>query len=56
MYPGTKYGGENLLTIHEISGKSQRFFEDKVFWPEISALGIFLNVENERMYPPKYRA
>ena len=26
------------------------------FWPEISALGVFLNFDNERMYPPKYRS
>ena len=25
-----------------------------LFWPEISALGVFLNFDNERMYPPKY--
>ena len=25
-----------------------------LFWPEISALGVFLNFDNERMRPPKY--
>ena len=25
-----------------------------LFWPEISALGVFLNFDNEHMYPPKY--
>ena len=24
-----------------------------LFWPEISALGVFLNFDNERMRPPK---
>ena len=24
------------------------------FWPEISALGVFFNFDNERMRPPKY--
>ena len=37
------------------SGKSQRFLKIRVlFWPEISALGVFLNFDNERMHPPKY--
>ena len=30
------------------------FFHWVLFWPEISALGVFLNFDNERMYPPKY--
>ena len=31
------------------------FFKIRLlFWPEISALGAFLNFENERVYPPKY--
>ena len=35
------------------TGKSQRFFLNKgAFWPEISALGVFLNFDNERMPPP----
>ena len=25
-----------------------------LFWPEISALGVFSNFDNERMHPPKY--
>ena len=25
-----------------------------LFWPEISALGVFFNFDNERMHPPKY--
>ena len=25
-----------------------------IFWPEIGTLGVFLNFDNERMYPPKY--
>ena len=25
-----------------------------LFWPEISALGVFLNFDNKRMRPPKY--
>ena len=25
-----------------------------LYWPEISALGVFLNFDNERMRPPKY--
>ena len=25
-----------------------------LFWPEISALGVFFNFDNERMSPPKY--
>ena len=25
-----------------------------LFWPEISALGVFFNFDNERMRPPKY--
>ena len=25
-----------------------------LFWPEISALGVFFNFGNERMRPPKY--
>ena len=24
------------------------------FWPEISALGVFLKFDNEHMHPPKY--
>ena len=38
------------------------FLEIRVlFWPEISALGVFLNFDNERMYPlntevPPHRA
>ena len=35
--------------------KNQRFIEIRVlFWPEISALGVFFNFDNERMHPPKY--
>ena len=35
--------------------KSAFFFKIRVlFWPEISALGVFLNFDNERMHPPKY--
>ena len=31
------------------------FIKIKVlFWPEISALGVFLNFDNERMRLPKY--
>ena len=31
------------------------FFKNKgAFWPEISALGVFCNFDNERMHPPKY--
>ena len=34
------------------SGKNQRFIKIRVlFWPEISALGVFLNFDNERMRP-----
>ena len=37
------------------TGKSQRFLKIRlIFWPEISALGLFLKSDNERMYPPKY--
>ena len=37
------------------SGKNQRFIKIRVlFWPEISALGVFFNFDNERMHPPKY--
>ena len=25
-----------------------------LFWPEISAVGVFFNIDNERMRPPKY--
>ena len=25
-----------------------------LFWPEISALGVFFNFDNGRMRPPKY--
>ena len=25
-----------------------------LFWPEISALGVLFNFDNERMHPPKY--
>ena len=25
-----------------------------LFWPKISALGVFFNFDNERMRPPKY--
>ena len=25
-----------------------------LFWPEISALGVFFNFDNERMHPPRY--
>ena len=25
-----------------------------LFWPDISALGVFFNFDNERMHPPKY--
>ena len=25
-----------------------------LFWPEISALGVFFNFDNKRMRPPKY--
>ena len=25
-----------------------------LFWPEISALGVFFNFDNKRMHPPKY--
>ena len=25
-----------------------------LFWPKISALGVFFNFDNERMHPPKY--
>ena len=25
-----------------------------IFWPEISALGVFFYFDNERMHPPKY--
>ena len=25
-----------------------------LFWPEISALGVLFNFDNERMRPPKY--
>ena len=33
------------------TGKIQRFFKLRViFWDEISALGVFLNFDNERMY------
>ena len=36
-------------------GKNQRFIKIRVlFWPEISALGVFFNFDNERMHPPKY--
>ena len=35
------------------SGKNQRFMKIRVlFWPEISALGVFFNFDNERMHPP----
>ena len=27
-----------------------------LFWPEIFALGVFLNFDNERMRPPKYQS
>ena len=27
-----------------------------LFWPEISALGVFFNFDNERMHPPKYQS
>ena len=27
-----------------------------LFCPEISALGVFLNFDNERMQPPKYQS
>ena len=27
-----------------------------LFWPEISALGVFFNFDNERMRPPKYQS
>ena len=38
-----------------LSGKNQRFIKIRVlFWPEISALGVFFNFDNERMHPPKY--
>ena len=34
------------------SGKNQRFIKIRVlFWPEISALGVFFNFDNERMHP-----
>ena len=37
------------------SGKNQRFIKIRVlFWPEISALGVFFNFDNERMHPLKY--
>ena len=37
------------------SGKSQRFLKIRVlFWPEISALGVLFNFDNEHMHPPKY--
>ena len=36
-------------------GKNQRFIKIRVlFWPEISALGVFFIFDNERMHPPKY--
>ena len=36
-------------------GKNQRFIKIRVlFWPEISALGVSFNFDNERMRPPKY--
>ena len=36
-------------------GKNQRFIKIRVlFWPEISATGVFFNFDNERMHPPKY--
>ena len=35
--------------------KIRRFIKIRVlFWPEISALGVFFNFDNERMRPPKY--
>ena len=38
-----------------IKWKNQRFIKIRVlFWPEISALGVFFNFDNERMHPPKY--
>ena len=30
------------------------FIKIRVLWPEISALGVFLNFDNELMRPPKY--
>ena len=30
--------------------------EKLIFWPEISALRVFLNFDNERMRPPKYQS
>ena len=37
------------------SGKNQRFIKIRViFWPEISALGVSFNFDNERMHPLKY--
>ena len=27
-----------------------------LFWPEISALGVFFNFDNERIRPPKYQS
>ena len=39
------------------SGKNQRFIKIRVlFWPEIRALGVFFNFDNERMHPPKYQS
>ena len=99
MYPGTKYGGQNPLTIdcdwasefaaatsaakhagdYKINLKltyvfpfiqcqcfdKRRgvYFVEKIsvslkirvlFWPEISALGVFFYFDNECMGPPKY--
>ena len=37
------------------SWKKQRFIKIRVFFlPEISALGVFFNFDNEHMHPPKY--
>ena len=39
------------------TGKSQRLFKIRVvFRPEISALAVFLNFDNERMYSLKYQS
>ena len=39
--------------------KKSAFLKIRVlFWPEISILGVYLNFDNKRMYPPppKYRS
>ena len=41
--------------VYLVGKVSLSFIKIRVlFWPEISAYGVFFNFDNERMHPPKY--